>query len=90
MNHELRQIKTKIKQRDKIRITTRSDYSGSYNVSIEYPDGKQDRKIIGYSLFGKAISMNKVLDSQHSDGAFDYHLTPNQYSKFLKRLVEFN
>lgn len=74
----------------KIKVSISSDGMGTYNTRIEWPNGKQERKSIGYSLFGRAIAINKRLDMQFSDGEHDFYLNEKQYDKFCKNLIEYN
>lgn len=79
-----------MKQKDKIKVSVLNIGDGTYHTSIEYPDGKQERKTIGYSLFGRAICINKKLDERFSDGDTDFYLTEGQYSAFCSNLIAFN
>lgn len=79
------------KENNKVKVSINSNGTGTYPTRIEFPDGKQERKEIGLSLFAHSLcNISPKLDAQFSDGNFDFHLSSRQYDKFSQNLIDFN
>ncbi len=58
---------------------------GRRNIQIDFPNGERESiNDIPLSTLTKSFSFSKSLEDKHSDGDYDYYLTPAQYATWRK------